>query len=76
MTAARALADDFAGLSDAEKITLKASIDEISRDTPMTKVAANRVKLLIPKMTGDVGRLLKDAVLSLATEAAKKSMGL
>jgi hypothetical protein len=76
IAAAQALADEVDGLTDAERITLKASIEQIAAETPMTDVAVVRLKKLIPKVLAGGGEALRRLVVDVASEAAKKSMGL
>jgi hypothetical protein len=70
--AAKAMADELEGLTDAERITLKANIDDIAANTPMTEVAAVRVKKLIPKVLSSGGEVLRKLVVEIASEAAAK----
>lgn len=72
--AAKAMADELQELSEADRITLKASIDDIAANTPMTEVAVVRVKKLIPKLAKESADVLRRLVVDVASEAAKKLM--
>jgi hypothetical protein len=74
--AAKALADEFNELSDEDKILLKASIDDIASDTSMTEVASIRIKKLIPKLASASADALRKLLVDIASETAKKFMGL
>ena len=67
--AAKAMADEISGMSDADKILLKASIDDIAADTPMTQVAVARFKKLIPKM-GEFADGMRKLALDVASKTA------
>ncbi len=62
------MADELSELSEHERILLKASIDDIAVDTPMTQVAVARFKKMIPKM-GE----LADGMRKLAVEVPSKT---
>ena len=53
---------------------LKASIDDIAANTPMTEVAVVRLKRLIPKLAKDSADVLRRLVVDVASETAKKMM--
>ena len=74
IAAAKAMADELDGLSDAERITIKASIDDIAADTPMTEVAVVRVKKLIPKVLAGGGEALRRLIVDVASETASKTL--
>jgi hypothetical protein len=50
------MAGELDGLTDAERITLKANLDDIAANTPMTEVAAVRIKKLMPRVLPSVVR--------------------
>jgi hypothetical protein len=64
-TLPKAMADELTGLSDAERIMLKASIDDIAVDLPMTHVAVTRFKKLLPKM-GELAPAMRKLVVDVA----------
>ena len=60
--------------SDAEKIALAADLPDLIRDTPRTQVAATRFKKLAAKAAGGVASALRDIIVDVASEAAKKTI--
>lgn len=74
--AAQELADEIDELTPDEKEKLKNSIPDLTRDTARTELASVRFKKLIAKAAPTLGTAIKDIVVSIATDAAKKSMGL
>jgi len=76
VSAAKELADEVEGIDDTEREKAKNSFIALASDTPQTTVAATRVKKLIAKAGPIVGNGIREIVVSIATEAAKKSMGL
>lgn len=74
MYAAKAMVDELDGLTDAERITIKASIDDIAANTPMTEVAVVRVKKLIPKVLASGGEALRKLIVDIASESAAKAL--
>ncbi len=68
-----ALLDD---LSDEEKQEIEESIRELSSDTPKTPLAAAKVRRLLGKMGQDAYKLTIRVITDVATEAAKKELGL
>ncbi len=76
LTAAREYADDLDQLSPEEKATLKGTFDDLTIDTARTPLAVNRLKKFIAKVGPVAGGVLQKIVETVATEAAKKAMGL
>jgi hypothetical protein len=76
LSAAKEYTDDLDRLSAEEKTTLKASFDDLTGDTARTPVAAERFKKLLSKIGPAAGDTLKQIIVSVASEAAKRSMGL
>jgi len=74
--AAKELADEIEEIDEAEREKAKASFIALASDTPQTTVAATRVKKLIAKAGPIIGSGIRDIVVSIATDAAKKTMGL
>lgn len=70
--AAKALAQELDELTDAEKILLQASIDDLVADTPRTNVALVRFKKLMPKLGRQAAEGLKNILVNVVTEAVKK----
>jgi len=76
LRAARDLADLSESLSDEEKAALKGSLDDIVSDTPRTTVAATRVKALLLKAGSAIGEGIRSILVDVASETAKKTLGL
>jgi hypothetical protein len=76
LEAAKEFAEELDGLSSKEKDVLKQSIEELARDTPKTKVAAVKVKKILAKARGAALSMLRDILVDIASETAKKAMGL
>lgn len=72
LKAAKELSDEFDNLSPEERETLKKSLDDIVRDTPQTPVAATRFKKLAAKAGKVAAGALRDILVDIASEAAKK----
>jgi len=72
LKAAQELADEIDNLSPEECDLLKKSIDDIVRDTPQTTVAATRFKRLVAKAGKVAADGLKDILVDIASETAKK----
>jgi hypothetical protein len=70
--AAQELADELDGLSQDEKDVLKKSLDDIIKDTPRTELASLRFKKLAGKASREGAEGLKNILIGVATEAAKK----
>jgi hypothetical protein len=76
LSAAKEYTDDLDQLSAEEKTTLKASFDDLTSDTARTPMAAKRFKKLLSKIGPAAGDTLKQIIVSVASEAAKKLIGL
>jgi hypothetical protein len=74
--AARALADELEAVDDADRIMLKASIEDLVVESPRTSVAVLRFKKIISKAKGAAKDLLLDLMAKIAVEAAKSQLGL
>jgi hypothetical protein len=72
LKAAKELSDEFENLSPEERETLKKSLDDIVRDTPQTPVAATRFKKIAAKAGKVAADGLRDIIIDIASEAAKK----
>lgn len=75
ITAAKEYADELE-LSADDKAKLKATFDELTADTPRTELAAHRFKTFMKKIGPAAGDVLTKIMVNVATEAAKKGMGL
>lgn len=72
----REMAEESEGLDESEKRRLAASIDDLVCDTPRTQLAVQRLKQLAPKLGVTVWGGMKEVLVSVATEAARKGLGL
>jgi hypothetical protein len=72
LKAARELVLEFDGLDNTEKEALSRSLDDLVRDTPSTPVAATRFKKLAVKIGKEGAGALKDIVVDILSETAKK----
>lgn len=76
ISAAQQLTAEIDGLSAEERHQANESFRELTKDTPQTEVAVVRVKKLIAKAGPAIGSGLKQVLVSVATEAVKKQLGL
>ena len=76
LSAAKEYTDDLNQLSTDEKLRLKGTFYELMKDTPRTAVAANRFKNFMKQLGPAAGSILQKLIETIATEAAKKSIGL
>lgn len=74
LEAARELADLSENLSDDEKKALKASLDDLVKESPRTKVAEARFKQLMKKGGKDIYEGMRSILVDIASEAVKKSL--
>jgi hypothetical protein len=72
--AAQELSDELDKLTDKEKDILKKSLDDIIRDTPQTQIASVRFKKLVTKAGPEAATALKQILVDIASEAAKKAI--
>ena len=70
------IAAEEESLSDADRESLRRDAPLIATDNPKSEVAALRIKKIISKVRKHVAPLMWKIVTDLATEGAKKSMGL
>jgi hypothetical protein len=75
LSAAKEYIDDLDQLDAEETVSLKGTFDDLTSDTSRTPVAANRFNKFIHKIGPVAGSVLQKIVETIATEAAKKSMG-
>lgn len=71
---AKELIDEIDDLDFVERERLKQSIDDIITDNPRNEIATVRIKKLLPKVGVQFGGALKEIIVSLASEAAKKML--
>ncbi len=74
LQAAKDLADELDELSDEEKQKLKASLDDLIRDTPQTEVAGTRFKKIMRKVGKESYSAMKELMIGIASETAKKAL--
>lgn len=67
---------DLSELYEAGKQDFKSSIKDLLVDTPRTKIATFKYNKYIQKMGEFAGNSLKEVLVVIASEAAKKSIGL
>lgn len=70
------LASMLEGLSPAERQSLVASFDDLTRDTPRTAVAVLRTKTLLGRLTREGAVALRQVLVAVATDEVKRQMGL
>jgi hypothetical protein len=75
IAAAHELTDE-SDLSADDKQTLKSAIVELTVDTPKTELASIRYKKLLAKAGPAIGSAMNKIVVTVATEAVKKAMGI
>jgi hypothetical protein len=76
LAAAKELALELEDLTDEEREEVVKDLDEVVRDTPRTEVAAFKLRRLLAKAGQEVAGVMKQILVEIATEAAKKQMGL
>lgn len=72
LEAAKEFADMLEELSPEERDILKKSLDTIVTDTPQTPIAANKIKILAAKVGKATAKQLRELVVDIASETAKK----
>ena len=72
LAAAKILVEETENLDEQDKLLMKASLDDISTNSPMTEVAVVRIKKFLRKIPGAAGEALKRAAIDVASDAAKK----
>lgn len=75
MRAAKEYTDELEQLTVEEKTTLKATLDDLTKDTPRTELAAHRFKKFLNKLGPVAGEMLKKIISDVLTEAGKKLIG-
>jgi hypothetical protein len=74
--AAEEYTDELEKLSAEEKAILKETFTDLTVDTPRTELAANRFKKFLGKIGPVAGDALTKIIVNVATEAAKKRIGI
>lgn len=74
LTAAKDLTDELDELNEDEKTKLKGTLDDLVRDTPQTEVAAIRFKKVMAKVGGSAASAMRDIIVDVVSETAKKAL--
>jgi hypothetical protein len=74
IAAAQELAAATKRLSHEERALLKESIEELAQDTPHSPLAALRFKQLATKAGADLAEALREILIDVVSEAARKAM--
>jgi hypothetical protein len=72
LSAARELVDELDSLSPEEREQLKSSFDDLVSDTPRTALATTRFRRLVTKAGGAAASALKEILVSVVSETAKR----
>jgi len=72
--AARELAQTLDGLDAEEVQELQKSLEDLVRETPRTKVAETRFKRIMKKVGSDGYGAMRDILISVVSEAVRKSL--
>jgi hypothetical protein len=76
LAAAMEYTDELDELSTEDKAALKATLNDLTADTPRTELAATRFKKFVRKVAPAAGETLTKIMVNVFTEAAKKMMGI
>jgi len=76
LQAAQELSEELDELDASEKRILKENLPRISIDSPMAEPAAVRIGKVLKKISSPVGSVLQKLIIEIASETAKKAMGL
>lgn len=76
LTAGRAIIDSAANLTEEERGELKGGLQDVVRDSPRTQVAVLTIRAFLGKVAPEVASGLKQILVEVASEAAKKQLGL
>jgi hypothetical protein len=74
LSAARDIADELDNLSPDEREALKGTLDDLVRDSPRTSVAVLRFKKFAAKAGSAGAAGLRDVLVGVVTEAARKAI--
>lgn len=67
---------DLAEIPNEEKQSIKDDLPELMVDTPRTAVAVTKVSIFLKKASREIAHALRDILIDIASETAKKSLGL
>lgn len=76
LQAAQELSEEVDELSTSDKVILKENLPKISTDSPLSEPAAARIGRILKKISSPVGATLQKLIVEIASETAKKAMGL
>lgn len=76
LAAAKEYTDELEELSAEDRASLKSTLDDLTADTPRTELAIHRLKKFMQKIGPAAGDALTKIMVNVATEAAKKGMGM
>jgi hypothetical protein len=68
------MADELDELSQEDRDRLKGTLDDLIRNTPQTEVAAIRFKKTLAKLGKEGAGAMRDIVVDIASEVAKKAL--
>ena len=68
------MADELDELDQADRDKLKASLDDLAKDSPQTEVAASRFKKIMGKVGTQAARMMQSIVTDVLSETAKKML--
>lgn len=74
LSTARLLADEDEKLSDDDRQVLQMSLDDLTKDGPAATLAATRFKRVIAKAGASTASGIKEVMVNVLSEAAKKSI--
>jgi len=74
LEAAKELIGQEQRLAPDEKAALETDIQDVTHDVPRTQAAAIRIKNALAKVPGALGSALRDIIVNVASEAAKKTI--
>lgn len=74
LEAARLLVEEAEDLDDDERAVLSGTFEDLVGDTPRTPVAVNRFKKLATKAGAPTASALKDVLVGVVTEGAKRAI--
>jgi hypothetical protein len=72
--AAKELADELEELDEADREELKASLDDLAKDSPAAKVAAARFKKVFAKLREQSAATLGSVVVNALSETARRAL--
>lgn len=67
---------ELSEISEQEKEEFNINLPDIISETPRTKIAALKIKTIGAKVSKEIWAVIKDIIVDIASETAKKAMGL